>query len=222
MKNFQDVSLSTALRFGLTGFVALALFAFAPIAIFTPSALKNLSEFGTAVGIITCSFALGFVIDGLKLYQLSVGYKKRRAQFSNSVAKVLQVDSDAGPTYFVKAAQLERELGLGHIDFLHSRWVAFDVCARIILGAGILWGTTAVVLWAERRADVRVLGFLLGVAITCVGSALRLLHTARQEQVRVAMSYLDFCRRHRELILSPDLVQAASAITALAKRKDAA
>ena len=195
MKALDELPLSTLLRFGLTGFVSITLYGILPIAVFAPGSIPVLAGVGGAVGTLAFALTTGFIIDGLKPNQLSPGYQGRKTHFMQAIASALGVSLQQAPLLFVKAAQLERSKGLGHIDFIHSRWVAFDIFAKLFLGAGCLWMMVAIALWAlhEKPGERLILSML---AASCVLVALRLFQTSRQECQRAEKLYVEFCTRH--------------------------
>ena len=203
MNSLEALSLSTYVRFGLTGLVTLMLFAVVPTLIYVPQAFAAFNNVGGVVGITILSLALGFIVDGLKLYQFKVGYKARRTAFMGDIAVALDVERRLAPVYFVKLAQLERQRGLGYADLLHAKWVMLQVCSRLFIGACLLGGAAALLEWRFGSASRAIA--LATVALTSGLIGWRLVITAKQEQALVEKTYVEFCRCHRLRVLAPDL-----------------
>src|SRR5271157_4816553 len=144
MKGLEDLPLYTFVRFVITGLVATLLYLVMPVAVLDPGALQTITNVGNVIGIVVMALTIGFVLDGLKLYQLSPGYRRRKSVFMKRIASTLAVREDEAPTYFVKVAELERTSGMADVALVHSRWV-MNVCSKLFLFAGILWGIVAMV-----------------------------------------------------------------------------
>jgi hypothetical protein len=203
MKTFENLPLSTFVRFGLTGIISVVLYLIVPLAVFNPNALKSLTDIDGVIGIVVGGFTFGFIIDGMKLYQLSPRYSRRKTEFMRRIAEALNVKIEAASVYFVKAAQLEREYGMGQIDFVHSRWVMFDACSKLFFFASFIWGGIGIVVHRYGFPQEAVsLGIISG---TCLIISLRWFATSKQEQSRSESLYVDFCQRHKHIITGSDL-----------------
>ena len=203
MKTLEQLPFSMFVRYGLTGLITLVVFGVVPCAVFRPAVLASLTSVGGVLSLLVIGLASGLVFDALKPYQFGRGYRRQKAQFMRRISDALEVDPRLAPIHFVRAAQLERAHGLGHIDLMHSRWVMIDSCARIFMTGSCVWGIVGLIALFRGRGSQ---GWpLLATSFVCLGLSLRLLNTALQERIRVADLYVHFCEAHKELLLKPDV-----------------
>lgn len=208
-KDLKDIPLPLLLRYGLTGLVALGLLGVVPLLFLRVLELKDLLSVGSVAAVAVASIATGFVLDALKIYQLTPGYKRKRAAFAQRMAEALCVPREMVMPHFARASFLEREAAGGSIFFMHSRWVMMTVCTTLFFFSGILSLIVAAAtswLSAEPRLMLRFVWF----GIACLALSLRLKRTEGQEQQKVDSAYVEFCRRNRMSIRSPELGAASS------------
>jgi len=194
MKSVENLPLSLFVRFCLTGLVAMATIGLPGLLVLTPDKIMQFSKMGNILGIVFLGLVVGFMIDGLKIYQWDPGYKRRKMAFMCNIALALEVPTEEAPSFFVRAAQIERKLGLGEIDFIHSRWVMIDASGKLCLLAAILWGLTAMLWIPNARYPLGIVAAILLLL------ALRYIITARQERQRVEKLYIQFCKLNAQMI----------------------
>jgi hypothetical protein len=196
MKSVENLPLSIFVRFCLTGLVAIATLAFPGFLVLMPDKIMQFSNLGNILAIVFLGLVVGFMIDGLKIYQFDPGYKRRKAAFMSNLALALDIPVEDAPSFFVRAAQFERKLGLGEIDFIHSRWVMIDASGKLCFSAAILWGVTAIRCIPSARYHLVIIAVILFLL------SLRYFMTARQERLRVEKLYIQFCKLNASIIRS--------------------
>ncbi len=205
MTIFQNLTVPVLIRYGLTGFVAVTIFAVLPALAESPARVGKLLTAGSATSLAMFGLATGFLLDALKIYQLVPGYRANRESFLEKLKDTLKLSSrDEAIAYFSKVAQLEKEKGGAGVFFIHSRWIMVNILSSLCCLAGLLWGLVG--SWkAFRHPETTEDAFLLsGLVLLLLG--LRLTQVANQQQVRVGNAYILFLRENRVLVKAPAAV----------------
>ena len=206
MKTLEGIRTPDLIRYGLTGIVAIGAFLLIPMSVLNPDSLRLLGSVGGVTGTVVAGIVLGFLIDALKLYQFSPGYRLARREFAAGIAKALEVpqmpQADA-MVYFSRAVHLERAKAGGAIFFDHARWAMMIMSSVLLAAASITW--VSVALWYSATHRHHPALYLAALALGVL--AFRLDRTARQQRRRVNMEYLAFCRENRDELLHKNLAE---------------
>ena len=196
MKLFDSLPLPTLVRYGLTGMVAVILFIVLPYVFLEPDiAIKFATPGGISV-LVVGGIIVGFLLDALKVYQLSPGYKKTKQQFFNDIASVVNVQSDEAMAFSSRAVQLEKQNEGGNIFFQHSRWVMITTSGTLFSVGGIC-GCLSVYNFLSSKLIRNCFAVSVAGFISLVIGA-RLFQTAKQVRKMVNQDYLFFCKENRE------------------------
>ncbi len=191
---FDNLSLPQALRYGLTGLIAVILFFIIPLAVFNPDYLKFFESMGGITGAVIFGFVIGFLLDAMKVYQFSLGYGKRKKEFKEEISRVLGIEEKYFSAYFSKAFQLDIKNG-GEISFSHSRWVLMNVASTLFNISSLLWLAISSLNYYETRIipdvylSIAFFSFLIGTRLTV---------TSKQEEIDTNTKYIVFCSEHKE------------------------
>jgi hypothetical protein len=211
----NGLPLPTLLRYGLTGVMALVVFVVLPFGLYSPSTALQFATPGAVAMLSAAGFVLGFVLDGLKLYQYSPGYEASKKDYYNKVRLLVGGSADEARCICSRAVGLEKELNCGDLFFQHSRWVMVTVFGTLFAAAGIGYIFVALCLAANEywtlAARFLVSGAIFG--LSCV----RMFQTAKQIRFSVNIGYLHFVETHQsELGVSanPTITQQVNPPTA--------
>lgn len=197
MKPIDSLPLPTLLRYGATGIIALILFVVAPWMLYNPSAVTELATPGAVAALSAYGFILGFVLDALKLYQWSPGYKASKRYYFDSIRDLVggsDVDARSASSL---AVRLEKEINGGEIFFQHSRWVMAAEFGTLFCFSGSIGVPLGVVL-TKYSVIVGIRFCLVGAALVLLG--IRMFKSANRIRTSVNEAYLHFCKANLPLL----------------------
>jgi hypothetical protein len=154
---------------------------------------------GGVTGLIVLSFALGFILDALKLYQLLPGYQKSKRDMYREISDALAIPSDQAGFYFAKALRLERDKCGGPLFLSHARWVLMTTSCVVFFASALAWLVLSISLRLSSHGSEAFI--LLLLAISFVILSLRLYSTSQGEQRSQSSAYILFCRENTEEII---------------------
>lgn len=212
----EKLSLSQFLWYVLPG-VALVLSVLLPVAVFFPSAVTSIGSLGGLALVSALGLVAGYTMDGLRLYRLRPGYRRRRKQFMEAVCK--EAGGRFDPYYVLMLAQdLARGQGRSGFDFTHASWIMLSHLGMCLLANGAVWLIFALAHWRSTNAVVSVLGAIsisthivilcdiLGAAFA-LSAALRLIWVSHETQERANSFYLQFIKDNSEILFGGRLAE---------------
>lgn len=221
--NFEEITLPAFLWYILPGLNFIGVDVFFPLVLLQPSSLAALKSLGGAVGVFAAALVAGFIMDSLKLYRFSLGYKASRQNFFAAIAKELQMSSEDAESIFDAIRLAIREKGaLGKaVAFDHSRWVMVNLTSKCFYFLGTIWLIVAALVWTT-QLEVLVLhrispmstgiqvSVCLAIALGSIVIGFRLAGVATHHRDLANRKYLLFLRSNRDHfiqeLLTPDNV----------------
>jgi hypothetical protein len=195
----DKLSLPEFIRYGLTGFNALVWLFLTPILIMKPDIFPILLNTSTIIGITLFALVLGFLLDTLKLYQLSFGYKAKREKFLQEFAKKLKIEDWETSSFFSLTTQMSKQMNKPELEIRQAQWILADHTAKVFF-----IGTVVLLIlfffytnfWNHQRI------FLI-IAIACyIFCMIRLFYIRKIERIKSDKNYLIFARDNREKIIN--------------------
>lgn len=197
--NLDNLPLPYIIRYGLAGLVGILAFLLPPLAVFRPSAIQTIETVGGVTGLIVLSFALGFILDALKLYQLVPGYQQSKKDMFKEISVALGVSDDQAGFYFAKALRLERDRCGGPLFLSHARWVLMATSCVIFFSSALAWLALSISLKLSSLESESMVFALLSIFFIML--SMRLYSTSKGEQRSQTRAYLQFFRENKEEIM---------------------
>lgn len=119
IKNFSIVEF---VRYVLSGLNAIAFLLILPVTFLRPELLPVVINSWSVLSLILFGVAFRFLLDILKIYQLTPKYRVKQIEFFEELARALSVPFDQAPTYFFCCYSTVKEK-----RYLRSREKAFRV-----------------------------------------------------------------------------------------------
>jgi len=152
------------------------------------------------VVIALLSIAVGFLLDTLKLYQLTPGYTARKAKFLKAFADALNIPIEEASSYFSLATQVSRERGITELELRQSQWILADHTAKVFSISVPFWA--CIFIWhVLGRASLGQIVPAILVLLVSAGCAVRLIQVASQEREKSDRNYIMFAKENREAII---------------------
>ena len=193
----DKLSFPQFIRYGLTGLNAIVLLFMVPILIMKPDILPILLNTSTIIGITLFSLVVGFLLDALKLYQLSFSYKARREKFLHEFAEVLNIPYEETSRFFSLATQMSKQMDVSELEARQAHWILADHTAKILL---IAIGVLFVLFFYIESLNQFIL--LIVTLAFYFFSMFRLFNIASIERIKSNKNYLRFAKDNREKIVS--------------------
>lgn len=192
-----EVSLTTIVRYAIPGFVGIACLFVLPFCVFEPSVLEKLNTGSGIIVVGVSAVTLGYLLDILKVYRLTIGYKRGQIELHNELSKRFKIPPAQCKTLLSRVASNE-EKNDGSISILHSKWVMAQKCTFIFYLTAIVW-VLIFVLSLRKIVEVNIVVCIV-IAASCLVVGIRLNHMCRIEQTRIKNAYLDYAVRNQSIL----------------------
>jgi hypothetical protein len=150
--NIKEISLPTFIWYVLPGINAIFFLVVLPITILDFELLANSFSWITVVGWLMGGLIIGFLMDSMKIYKFTYGYRKLKDRFFKDLAKAVggnEGDRNVGRNIFVvMRLMMDEEKNLFPF-WEHSRWVMINHTSKTAFLAVILWGYLLGRLWGK-------------------------------------------------------------------------
>lgn len=150
--NIKEISLPTFIWYVLPGINAVFFLIILPVAILDFELLTNSISWTTVVGWLMGGLIVGFLMDSMKIYKFTYGYRELKDRFFIDLADKVGGDEsgrEAGKKIFITMRLLMDEEKNLFPFWEHSRWVMINHTSKAALIAVILWGYLLVRLWGK-------------------------------------------------------------------------
>lgn len=190
-----------------------------PLAVCDFDLFREMSASAPVIGFLIASLVLGFLMDSMKIYQFTLGYKKCKRSFFISLARALgnQAPSDEpevlyerGKAVFngVRVMQTEEEAKFPFWE--HSRWVMVNHTSKMAFLAAGVWCYLTFNTW---RQPIKILGkylltsgqthvLLAAIGISFFVVATRLARESKKIMADSNLSYLEYVKKNAQSLQS--------------------
>ncbi len=198
----EPIKLESAdiVRYGFLGFYAMSIFILLPVFLTKTEAFAKGIALEHVVFFAVLSFPLGYLIDSIKLYQLTPGYGKRKRAFLEEYGKKLGVSSGNSSKYFTLAKDLRTPHLTISLGRKHSEWVLVDTTSKLFVISTVVWAVISCLQSPEGWDRLQFLIPLLMVALSGL-LAWRLNFVANQERTKLDNLFYEFASKNRSAIL---------------------
>jgi len=186
-----EISNNILIRYGLTGAFALICYVFVPCYFFNKSILRELNSSSGILLIIGGALICGHLLDNLKAYRFTFGYKKGKNIFINQISTEFKIEFNEALFLLSKASDIEKK-DKGDIFNLHIRWMHNLNCIFICYSSSMIW--FVIIIYDLINFKIEVWYFLILLSTIIIG--IRLNFTANQEQRRINKMYIEFIREN--------------------------
>ncbi|MDM8543433.1 hypothetical protein QUF90_20355 [Desulfococcaceae bacterium HSG9] len=194
--DLKNITFAEFIRYGLTGLNTIIILFIVPIAVLRPDIIKEIIKVTGMFGIALLSFGIGFLLDTLKLYQFSPGYKKRKGQFLSEFASTLEIESKDASSFFSMTTKISRDHHNHEIENRQSRWIMADHTSKVILASIIAW---VILLLIVKTSTIRII-VSVGIIVFYVFLFFRLHTVASQERAKSNQNYINFAKHNTKMI----------------------
>ncbi len=149
--NLKDITLPAFLWYILPGVNAVFLLIVVPVLVLDFDLAQRVLSWSSVMGYLMSALVIGFMMDSMKLYQFTFGYKQEKRAFFVKLAHA--VDGDLmGPTENDEEAYHRGKLVFALLrlstkvekntfpSWEHSRWVMVNHTSKVAFAAALVWG----------------------------------------------------------------------------------
>lgn len=138
---FRGVTLAFVLWYVLPGLNFLVINLVLPIAILSPDTLARYSSLANLIVLASAALVVGFVMDSLKLYQFTLGYSHKKAEFFKELGRQMSISSQRAREVFDSIRTLAHDKGpmYENISLQHSRWVMINHTSKCFYLLFVIW-----------------------------------------------------------------------------------
>lgn len=195
----EKFSLPDFVRYMLSGVNFIGLLVLLPLAHLNPSLLKEIMKAGTIFGVLLICVTFGFLLDMLKIYQISPFYKKRRDALMTDLADTLEIQTGQASTYFSLISQLSRRDWSYNLAKRQSEWILIVNTAIICGVATALWLGIAIYHFVS-NASTWEAASSIGISLFFGLVSLRLFRLGAHERDKSRREYLIFATKNKKEI----------------------
>jgi hypothetical protein len=164
----KNISISDFVRYILIGFNFLLLVVIFPL-MYLQSNLLSLFLSNTSFGIVTLlCISLGYIIDILKLYQYSPGYKSRLKDFAAQISNELGIPDEEVGSYLSLVSKIWNKQSPYDLERRKSEWVfAFDTAVILIMSI-FVWVIVATYHFIFSKEFISILTPALAILLSII------------------------------------------------------
>lgn len=197
----KSFSIVEFVRYVLSGLNAIAFLLIVPIIFCKPTLLELILNSSSVLSLILFAVAIGFLLDILKIYQLTPKYRVKQIEFFKELAHALDVPFDQAPTYFSVVTQLSKKKGIYDLERRHSEWILTVNTAMVFYLSIIIW----ICLLIRELIEIGITKKLFALSVILIFSfisALRLFYVGSRERVKSKSDYILFASQNKEHIVN--------------------
>jgi len=137
----QEITFPPFLWYIIPGFNFFAVDCLLPVALTDPTLLKHFASIGGIVIVFISALVVGYIMDSLKLYQLTFGYAKTRDASFDEISAALGLDRNTTLSILdaIRFGLAERGAFGKAVAFEHSRWVMINHTSKCFFLFTIIW-----------------------------------------------------------------------------------
>jgi hypothetical protein len=194
----EEFEIHTLIRYFLSGLIGLVFLIIVPMYVENYGIIKN--DIIGVFGVITLSFAIGYLIDCLKLYSLTRGYKRRKKDFLKKLSDILKVRIEEASVYYSAINQISNKSCELNIGKKHAEWILLENIARIFLLSIPYWIYKVISTLSNHQLVDNPIYLIMLFLISLI--TLRLFKNASQEREKMDRIFLKFAENNRSTIHS--------------------
>jgi hypothetical protein len=188
------------IRYFISGTLASLLLVIMPVLTMNPEMWSYFAGASGIVNIVLVILVMGFLVDTLKLYQISPFYKIRQQQFLIKFSGVLGVNSSEASTWFSVVSDTARIHGNTYLARKQSEWIMANHSAKILYIAFVLWLMIGVHFTVNNSLSHQIWAFTLGGISIVTG--IRLHGVAHAEWKKSSKLFLLYAIKNKSQIAS--------------------
>jgi hypothetical protein len=138
---FREISLPFFLWYILPGLNFIGINIILPILLLNPKAFTEYISISNVLSVVLAALVVGFIVDSLKMYQFTIGYKQTKTSFFSTIAQQLEIKSKEVEVIFdvIRGLSREKEALSEAIATEHSRWVMINHTSKAFYLFAIEW-----------------------------------------------------------------------------------
>jgi len=135
------------------------------------------------LGLFSISFVVGYLLNSLKLYNLTPKYSKRKNKFLKKFADILEIKEEEATVYFSILIRFSRH-GQGiSLEKKQAEWHLLENTSKIFLVAVLQW----IIILTYQIYSKNQIEIILSIAIIlcCLLITIRLFRISNQERIKI-------------------------------------
>jgi len=148
--DLKNLNLSDFIRYILAGFNFIFFVIALPWAYLQPDIIKELLTETSFFTIAVLSVAIGYLLDVLRIYQLTPKFISHRTSFLKSIAEILDVPEEYATNYFSFTIKYWKKHSSYDLERRQAEWILSLETAVIFVISVLIWSAISIVVYLEQ------------------------------------------------------------------------
>lgn len=207
--DFKNLNIADFSRYILSGINFILFAIILPLIYLQPDTLKDLLAGNSFLSLSVLGIVIGYLLDILKVYQLTPRFKSNRQKFMKKVSEILDVPKEEVSSYFSLTTKLSSRFGNYDLERRRSEWVlALHTAATLILAIIIWCSIIAYEVWFKVFSTRSVIPIVAGLISLLL--SVRLFNIAEREREKLNQDFLIFLQKNKKEIINSWKLKLAS------------
>lgn len=145
---FEEISLPFFVWYILPGLNFIGINIALPLLIINPTAFSEYASVGSVLGVVVAALVVGFVVDSMKIYQFTFGYKRKKEEFFKSIGEKLEIDPPTARLIFedIRLLAKNKDTFSDVVELEHARWVMINLTSKAFFLLSAEWAVYVVLV----------------------------------------------------------------------------
>jgi len=199
--DFKNLNIADFARYILSGINFILFAIILPLIYLQPDTLKDLLAGNSFLSLSVLGIVIGYLLDILKVYQLTPRFKSNRQKFMKKVSEILDVPKEEVSSYFSLTTKLSSRFGNYDLERRRSEWVlALHTAATLILAIIIWCSIIAYEVWFNVFSIRSAIPIVAGIISLLL--SVRLFNIAEREREKLNQDFLIFLQKNKKEIIN--------------------
>jgi hypothetical protein len=199
--DFKNLNIADFARYILSGINFILFAIILPLVYLQPDTLKDLLAGNSFLSLSVLGIVIGYLLDILKVYQLTPRFKSNRQGFMKKVAEILDVPKEEVSSYFSLTTKLSNKFGNYDLERRRSEWVlALHTAVTLILAIVIWCSIITYEVWSQIFSSKSVIPIV--AVIMSLLLSIRLFNIADRERQKLNQDFLIFLQKNKKEIVN--------------------
>ena len=199
--DFKNLNIADFARYILSGINFIPFAIILPLIYLQPDTLKDLLAGNSFLSLSVLGIVIGYLLDILKVYQLTPRFKSNRQKFMRTVSEILDVPKEEVSSYFSLTTKLSSRFGNYDLERRRSELVlALHTAVTRILAIVIWCSIIAYEVWFKVFSTRSVIPIAAGIISLLL--SIRLFNIANREREKLNQDFLIFLQKNKREIIN--------------------
>jgi len=199
--DFKNLNIADFARYILSGINFILFAIILPLIYLQPDTLKDLLAGNSFLSLSVLGIVIGYLLDILKVYQLTPRFKSNRQKFMRTVSEILDVPKEEVSSYFSLTTKLSSRFGNYDLERRRSELVlALHTAVTLILAIVIWCSIIAYEVWFKVFSTRSVIPIAAGIISLLL--SIRLFNIANREREKLNQDFLIFLQKNKREIIN--------------------